>query len=75
MKHQKVSKRATSNLLDETIYSIVVSEIDVLVVFLKEELPINSTSENLESCRLKIFLSMFQMFCMRINPWSEKRGQ
>ena len=68
MKHQKVSKRATSNLLDETIYSIVVSEIDVLVVFLKEELPINSTSENLESCRLKIFLSMFQMFCMRISP-------
>ena len=68
MKHQKVSKRATSNLLDETIYSIVVSEIDVLVVFLKEELPINSTSENLESCRLKIFLPMFQMFCMRISP-------
>ena len=67
MKHQKVSKRATSNLLDETIYSIVVSEIDVLVVFLKEELPINSTSENLESCRLKIFLSMFQMLCMRIS--------
>ena len=44
--YQKESKRETSNLVDETIYSIVVFKIDVFFVLLKEELPNNSTSEN-----------------------------
>ena len=43
--------RGTSNLLDETIYSIVVFKINVFFELLKEELPNNSTSENLESFR------------------------
>ena len=72
---QKESKRGTSNLLDKTIYSIVVFKIDILFVLLKEELPNNSTSENLESFRFKILLSMFRMLFMRINLSSEKRGQ
>ena len=54
------SKRSTSNLLDETIYSIVVFKIDMFFVLLMEELPNNSTSENLESFRLKKLLSMFR---------------
>ena len=66
--YQEESKRGTSNLLDETIYSIVVFKIDVFFVLLKEELPNNSTSENLESFRFKILL-------MRIKLSSEKRGQ
>ena len=65
---QEESKRGTSNLLDETIYSLVVFKIDVFFVLLKEELPNNSTSENLESFRFKILL-------MRIKLSSEKRGQ
>ena len=47
--YQKESKRGTSNLLDETIYSIVVFIINVFFELLKEELPNNITSENLES--------------------------
>ena len=54
---------------------IAVFIINVLFEFLKEELPNNSTSENLESFRFKILLSMFQMLFMRINLSSEKRGQ
>ena len=73
--YQKESKRGTSNLLDETIYSIVVFKIDVFFVLLKEELAKISTSENLESFRFKILLSMFRMLFMRINLSSEKRGQ
>ena len=73
--YQKESKRGTSNLLDETIYSIVVFKIDVFFVLLKEELPNNSTSENLESFRFEILLSMFRILFMRINLSSEKRGQ
>ena len=65
--HQEESKRGTSNLLNETIYSIALFKIDVFFVLLKEELPNNSTSENLESCRFKILLSMFRMLFMRIN--------
>ena len=72
---QEELKRGTSILLDETIYSIVVFKIDVFFVLLKEELPNNSTSENLESFRFKILLSMFRMLFMRINLSSEKRGQ
>ena len=72
---QEESKRGTSNLLDETIYSIVVFKIVVFFVLLKVELPNNSTSENLESFRFKILLSMFQMLFLRINLSSEKRGQ
>ena len=52
--YQKESKRGTSNLLDETIYSIVVCKINVFFVLLNEELPNNSTSEKLESFRFKI---------------------
>ena len=73
--YQKESKRGTSNLLDETIYSIVVFKIDVFFVLLKEELAKISTSENLEPFRFKILLSMFRMLFMRINLSSEKRGQ
>ena len=62
--YQKESKRGTSNLLDEIIYSIVVFKIDVFFVLLKEELPNNSTSENLESFRFKM---MFQMLFMTVN--------
>ena len=74
-KHQKESKRGTSNLLYETIYLIVAIKINVFFVLLKEELPNNNTSENLESFRFKILLSMFRMLFMRINLSSEKRGQ
>ena len=42
------SKRGVSNFLDETICLIVVFKIDVFFVLSKEELPNNSTSENLE---------------------------
>ena len=52
---QEESKQGTSNLLDETIYSIVVFEIDVFCI-VKEELPNNSTSEKIESFRFKILL-------------------
>ena len=72
---QEELKKGTSILLDETIYSIVVFKIDVFFVLLKEELPNNSTSENLESFRFKILLSMFRMLFMRINLSSEKRRQ
>ena len=72
---QKESKRGTSNLLDETIYSIAVFKIDIFFVLLKEELPNNSTSKNIESFKFKILLSMLQMLFMRINLSSEKRGQ
>ena len=71
--YQKESKRGTSNLLDETIYSIVVFKINVFFVLLKEELPNNSTSENLESFRFKILLPMFRMLFMRFNISSEKK--
>ena len=73
--YQKELKRGTSNLFDETIYSIVVFKINIFFVLLKEELPNNSTSENLESFRFKILLSMFRILFMRINLSSEKRGQ
>ena len=73
--HQKESKRGTSSILDETIHSIVVFKIDVFFVLLKKELPNNITSENLESFRFKILLSMFRILFMRINPSSEKIGQ
>ena len=43
-------------------------------VLLKDELPNNSTSKNLESFRFKILLSVFQMFFMRITLSSEKEG-
>ena len=72
--YQKESKRGTSNLLDETIYSIAVFEIDVFFVLFKEEVPNNSTSENLESFRFKILLSMFRMLFMKINLSSKKEG-
>ena len=72
---QEELKKGTSILLDETIYSIVVFKIDVFFVLLKEELPNNSTSENLESFRFKILLPMFRMLFMRINLSSEKRRQ
>ena len=71
--HKKESKRGTSNLLNETICSIVVFKIDVFFVLLKEKLPNNSTSKNLESIRFKILLSMFRMLSMRIKLSSEKR--
>ena len=67
------SKRGTSNLLDEMIYSIMMFDIDIFFVLLKEELPNNSSSENLESFRFKILLSMLQMLFIRINLPSEKR--
>ena len=57
--YQKDLKSGTSDLLDEAILSIVVFKINVFFVLLKEELPNNSTSENLESFRFKILLSMF----------------
>ena len=72
---QEESKRETSNILDETIHSIVVFKMDVFFVLLKEKLPNNSTSENIESFRFKILLSMFRMLFIRINLSSEKRGQ
>ena len=72
--YQKDSKRGTSNLLDETIYSIAVFKIDVFFVLFKEEVPNNSTSENLESFRFKILLSMFRMLFIKINLSSKKEG-
>ena len=56
--YQKELKKGTSNILDETIYSIVVFKRNVFFLLLKDELPNNSTSENLESLRFKILLSM-----------------
>ena len=73
--YPKRSKRGTSNLFDEKMYSIVVFKINVFFVLLKDELPNNSTSENLESFRFKTLLSMFRMLFMRINLPSEKRAQ
>ena len=72
--YQKDSKRGTSNLLDETIYSIAVFEIDVFFVLIKEQVPNNSTSENLESFRFKILFSMFRMLFMKIKLSSNKEG-
>ena len=70
-----MSKRGTSILLDETIYSIRVFKINgFFFVLLKDELPNNSASENLESFRFKILLSVFQMLFMRIILLSEKEG-
>ena len=66
------SKRVTSNILDETIYSTMVFKIDVFFELLKRELQNNSTFENLESFRFKILLSMFRIWFMRINLSSEK---
>ena len=65
--YQKESKSGTSDLLDETIYSIVVFKINLFFVLLKEKLPNDSISENLELFRFKILLSMFEMLFMRIN--------
>ena len=62
--------KRTSNLLDETICSIVVFKIDVFFVLLKEKLPNNSSSEN----RFRILLSTFRMLFMKIKIWSEKKG-
>ena len=36
--YQKETKRGTSNLLDETIYSTVAFKLDVFFILLKEEL-------------------------------------
>ena len=74
-RNDQESKRGTSNLLYETIYLIVVFKIDVFFILLKKRLSNKSTSENLESFRFKILLSMFRMLFMRINVSSEKRGQ
>ena len=70
----KESERGTANLLVETIYSIVVFKIDAYFVSLKEEVPNNSTSENLESFRFKLLLPMFQMLFTRINRSLEKES-
>ena len=70
----KESERETANLLVETIYSIVVFKIDAYFVSLKEEVPNNSTSENLESFRFKLLLPMFQMLFTRINRSLEKES-
>ena len=69
--YQKESKRGTSNFLDETLYSIVVFKIHVFFILLKEDLPNNSTSENLELFRFKILFSMFQILFMRVSLSSE----
>ena len=45
-----IKKSQKEGLLDKTIYSIVVFKINVFFVLLKEELPNNSTSENLKYC-------------------------
>ena len=58
------SKRGTSNLLDETIYSIVVFKIDVFFLFLKKELTNNSISENLESFRFKVYCCRCSEYCL-----------
>ena len=62
--------KRTSNLLDETICSIVAFKIDVFFVLLKEKLPNNSSSEN--RFRFRILLSTFRMLFIKI--WSEKKG-
>ena len=64
--------KRTSNLLDETICSIVAFKIDVFFVLLKEKLPNNSSSEN--RFRFRILLSTFRMLFMKIKIWSEKKG-
>ena len=51
----------------------MIFEIDVFLVLPKEELPNKCTSENLESVRFKILLSMFRILFMRINLSSEKK--
>ena len=75
MNIKKKSKGGTSNLLDETIYSLVVFKINVFFVLLKEELLNNSTIENLKSFRFKILLSVLQILFTRINLSLEKRRQ
>ena len=54
---KEIKKYANSySLLDETIYLIMVSKIDVLFLLLKKELPNYCTSGNLESLRFKLLL-------------------
>ena len=72
--YQKELKRGTLNLSYETTYLIMVFKINVSFVLLKEELP-NGTSENLESFRFEISLSMFQILLLTINLSSEQRAQ
>ena len=67
--YQKESKRGT--FLDETLYSIVVFKIHVFFILLKEDLPNNSNSENLELFRFEILFSMFQILFMRVSLSSE----
>ena len=66
--------RGTLNLLVERIQSIVVFEIDVFFVSLKEEIPNKSVSEIRESLPLKIFSSMLRMLLRKIDLLSEKIG-
>lgn len=54
---KEIKKYANSySLLDETIYLIMVSKIDVFFLLLKKELPNYCTSGNLESLRFKLLL-------------------
>ena len=54
---KEIKKYANSySLLDETIYLIMVSKIDVFLLLLKKELPNYCTSGNLESLRFKLLL-------------------
>ena len=48
------------------IYLIVVFKINAFFVFLKEQLRNKSTSENLESIRFNILLSLIRMLLMGI---------
>ena len=54
---KEIKKYANSySLLDETIYLIMVSKVDVFFLLLKKELPNYCTSGNLESLRFKLLL-------------------
>ena len=69
------SKRGKSNLLDNSIYFLVVFKINIFFVLLKEELSNNSTSQNLELFRFEIFLLMFHLLLMRTNLSSGQRKE
>ena len=65
--------KGASNILDETMYSIVVFKIHAFFVLFTEELPNESTSEDFELFKSKILFLMLRILFMRIDlPSAEK---
>ena len=67
--------KGASNILDETMYSIVVFKIHAFFVLLIGELPNERTSEDFELFRFKILLLMLRILFMKIDLPSEEKEQ